>query len=287
MTACNGDSASNAGGYCHRTNAFGLQQRDVVFSDELTPRFDWTWEGSVFFGATAIRFYCWQRCACNPASPNSDRVSMASWQLGVGHTILQNVDGSMILQQEDQPQNRLQVLPPQNGPGGPVSGTCGADGKQFCNSTWPASLGPIPHAPPNGTDVIKPDISMQTPPEETELSKPNAGPNTNLTVCGNKCSSQQDCLPSNGIEDCNCAIPTPQDAQTLGLDAVFPIAVCLVLLKVLSKDATKNIHSGKRDVGVHEAGYFDSKGFPYHCVCNATFTASECCGSRDGIVWRS
>ncbi|KAL9032805.1 MAG: hypothetical protein Q9180_006298, partial [Flavoplaca navasiana] len=59
-----GARAANAGGYCHT----GIDPttsdltRTVWFSDEFTPRLEWTWSGN-FLASVAIRTYCWRRCA--------------------------------------------------------------------------------------------------------------------------------------------------------------------------------------------------------------------------------
>ena len=37
------DRTYNAGGYCYRENAGDVQMDEVRFSDEMTPRYDWTW----------------------------------------------------------------------------------------------------------------------------------------------------------------------------------------------------------------------------------------------------
>ena len=261
-----GGRKANAGGYCHRSNGNGIQQSVVWFSDEMTPRYDWTWEGSLFFGAAAIRFWCWRGCVCT-MRPSKDTTTIKLWKFVYDHELLQNDDGSMTAQQKSQPSNSQQVLPPQTGPDS-SAGTCGPDGKQFCSSQWPSDYGPIPQRPPYMTNVFK---------------SPSTS-NANLTVCGNKCNGPQDCVPSNGIEDCNCAVPSPDDARTLGFDPVFPVAVCLVLLKQTTNKALNNINVRSRDLG---ASYLDTEGLPYQCRCNQTFTAEECCGSKDGIVWLS
>ncbi|KAL9064604.1 MAG: hypothetical protein Q9161_008781 [Pseudevernia consocians] len=62
-----GNSGANVGGYCHRSDLpQGGVSKTVWFSDELTPRHDWTFNGpNFFFFAAAIRTYCWPLCACN------------------------------------------------------------------------------------------------------------------------------------------------------------------------------------------------------------------------------
>ncbi len=89
-------------------------------------------------------------------------------------------------------------------------------------------------------------------------------------------------LPSNGIEKCNCAVPSPDDAKVLGLDPITPSALYLVLSRVTSSSVLNNVHVGTRD---REPKYIDSSGLLYKCKYNQTYTAQECCGSRDGIIW--
>ena len=100
------------------------------------------------------------------------------------------------------------MLPAQNGPGS-SSGTCGANGTQFCPQAWiEGLLGPILGAPPNVTDIV------------------NSTASTNLTMCDDKCSGPQDCRPSDSDHDCSCAYPSPEDAIKLGFDLLFPTALC-------------------------------------------------------------
>ena len=116
----------------------------------------------------------------------------------------------------------------------------------------------------------------------TDVIKPESSTNTNITACGNKCDGPQDCAPSNGIEDCYCAVPSFDDARTIGFDPIAPAAVCLVLLKVKSNHALSNIHMGTRDLDLK---YVDTVGSEYVCKCNVTFDAQQCCDSTDGMVW--
>ena len=257
---------ANAGAYCHRENAGGVQKSVLWFSDEMTPRYDWTWNGGGFFATAAIRYYCWRRCVCTQ-NRGKDNSTSKIWKFVTDFTLFQSIEGAVQSQQISNPQNTRQILPPQNVPN-PPAGTCGSDGKQFCSLPWPSEYGPIPRSPPDTTDVIRPD--------------PTFG--ANLTVCGNKCNGPQDCVPSNGIENCYCAIPSYDDVKTLGLDPLYPAAVCLVLLKIMDKTALTNIHFGMRSL---KTRYVDGAGFPYVCRCNETFSAQECCGSRDGKIWFS
>ena len=159
------------------------------------------------------------------------------------------------------------VLPPQNGPSGSRSGTCGPDGKQFCPAPWPEKyLGPIPRAPPFSTQIL-------APPQRPDGEK-------DMTVCGNKCSGPQDCRSQLKGYACTCAFPNAEDARILGLDPVAPPSVCLSLSRAIF-GITPGL-SGRDEKAIE---YADEYGVPYNCRCNSTYTGNECCGSKDGMVW--
>lgn len=246
--------------------------REVWFSDELTPRHEWTWGGNNFFASAAIRTYCKFRCACSVDPSKEDLVtsllSSQVWNIIAGQSFAQHGDGSMTLESTGSQQSEVQILPPQPPSNRlsptPPAGTCGADGLQFCPTPWPTSiLGPaIPQAPPNATLIVTDPGSH------------------NFTKCGQYCSAPQDCGPGDSLDDCFCAIPSPQDARTLGLDVVAPVSVCLVLALAVGGI------SGRDDGdGVVGRRYLDERGVAYRCPCNGTFVSSECCGRRDGMVW--
>lgn len=161
------------------------------------------------------------------------------------------------------------VLPPQDGADGPTSGTCGADGKQFCPAPWLlAEFGPIPRAPPYSTEIVRP---------------PSVGVNAtnDMTVCGNRCGGQSDCKADVDNYSCDCAYPNSEDAQALGLDPVFPPSICLALNMV--RFGLLEVSLTGRDVKASR--YVDKRGVPYQCRCNTTYTGNECCGSSNGMVW--
>ncbi len=253
-------SDANAGGYCHRTAlTTGNSVRTVWFSDELTPRADWTWNN--FFLSASIRFYCWQHCACTFAPTRENTTSTPSttklWAFVKNHELSHNTDGSYTYQKTGSHASEGQVLPPQNRLGTPA-GSCGADGKQFCSVGWPTGiLGPIPQSPPYSTEI-------------KHIPSSN-----NMTVCGNTCNGPQDCGSRNPEVDCFCALPSPDDAHRLGLDPVASSFVCLELALSVSIGGL-----GGRDV----KRYVDEKGWEYRCPCNETFVAPECCGVGYGRV---
>ena len=246
----------------------------------MTPRLEWTWAGGNFFASAAIRYWCWQRCACKN-SPTKDNATLAMWAIVQGHELAYRTSGAMYIQAtgpvpKGQPRE-TQVLPPQNGAGSP-SGTCGVSGREFCPRKWDEAVyGAVPRIPPGVTDIVKP------PPS-----------NPNSTVCGNRCNSITDCGSSDAAGfSCSCALPSVPDAKKLGLDPVAPIAICLALFTSSLKTGPLG---GKRDIlgeGVDTGSfmnmrsvpaYVDGRGVPYTCKCNETFTADACCKPRNGIV---
>lgn len=121
------------------------------------------------------------------------------------------IDGSLQLEPTGNGMGGVQVLPPQNRLGTP-SGTCAPDGQQFCSIPWPSQvLGPIPQAPPSSADVYY----LPGSPD--------------MTVCGKICSGPQGYGSNNAAVSSFCAIPSSADIRKLGLDPVFPPAVCHVL----------------------------------------------------------
>ena len=261
-------SEANAGGYCHRSdNPDGSFRKTVWFSDEFTPRLEWTW-GNNFFAAAAIRFYCWQRCACeaNPSKtdPATTLFLNPIWNIIASQNIAQHSDGSLTLEATGSQQSEIQVLPPQTPPSRlsphqPAAGTCGRDGLQFCPTPWP-------------TDILGPISDMQSPPNATLIVKDPVS--TNFTKCGQYCDTAQDCGPSDSVDSCLCALPSPKDSRTLGLDPITPKTICLALALAITGISGRDVPQ-----------YLDERGSPYQCACNSTYIASECCGSVDGRVW--
>lgn len=280
--------SANAGGYCHRSDTDAGPTNTVWFSDDMTPRLDWTWAGGNLFASAAIRYWCWQRCACQD-SPSKDNATLGMWAILQGHELAYRSNGAMYIQATGPvPKGQAretQILPPQNGTGSP-SGTCGASAREFCPRKWDeAAYGAVPRVPLGATDVVKP------PP----LS------DAKMTVCGNKCNNNTDC-GSRDTKDfsCSCALPSIPDAKKLGLDPIAPVAVCLALYASSLK--TQRL-GGKRDLIIEGSGrsedgdqltsmqsvaaYVDQKGQPHSCRCNETFVADACCESRDGFVYLS
>jgi len=216
--------------------------RTVWFSDDFTPRLDWTWNN--FYASAAIRFHCWQHCVCSTSPTRENTTSTPSttklWSFVKNHPLIHKSDGSYVYRGLGS--NELQVLPPQNRLGTPAS-PGGADGRQFCSAPWQ-----IPQTPPKSTGVYH-DPSSQ-----------------NLTVCGNTCNGPQDCGSIDPSASCFCALTAPDDAYRLGLDRLALASSVLVG------------SLGGRDV----RRYVDEREEEYRCPCNGTFVAPECCGMEDG-----
>lgn len=277
------DRYANAGGYCHRSVTANGPSNTIWFSDDQTPRLEWTWTGGDFFASASIRYLCWRRCACSNVKPTRDNATIAFWAFVHGHELALRPNGAVVVQQETGPvppggERETQVLPPQKGAGSP-SGTCGPSGTEFCPRAWPSDVyGAVPRAPPDTTDIVK-----------------SKAPSAEKTVCGNVCTGASDCSSHDTKYDCSCALPSASDARMLGLDPVAPIAVCLALF---ASSMQQHSWSGKRSL-FHERGdkdraligadakstYVDARGLQHTCKCNATFTADACCGSKDGMVW--
>ena len=228
----------------------------------MTPRFDWTWSGGNFFATASIRFFCWQRCSCTN-DPSKDPIKTDTgrrlWIFVFGHQLTQRSDGAMDVQTSNPTglRSSIQILPPQQGAGS-SSGTCGVNGTDFCPRAWDERVyGPIPRAPPNATDIIKPTTD------------------TNSTVCGNRCHSSSDCGTTDSEYSCSCAFPSIEDARKLGLDPVYPAAVCLALFvtSVQSNLGGRSVQS-----------FVDARGVPHTCRCNETVTGRECCATTNGVL---
>jgi hypothetical protein len=265
-------SSTNAGGYCYH----GERGTEVAFSDEMTPRLDWTWGGNLLYSA-AIRYHCWKYCLCsNPQNgtlSNGTNVRPYStykiWDLldtAARHVgIYSTSNGSVQFQATGSSgqSSSIQILPDQPS-SNPPSGTCGPDGRQFCKATWPSDVaGPPPVAPP-----LIPTLQY------------NAS-NSVVGHCGvsKTCSTSSGCSPDD--DTCKCMIPESKTAQEYGVDPIFPPSLCLMI-------ATFSVHTsktgGKRNLKSHEFP-LNSDGEPWKCVCNSTYASPACCMSNDGLVW--
>lgn len=165
----------------------------------MTSRYEYTWGGGNFFLSALIRTYCYAHCYCNSVGKaRTSRSRFTAWQFLRNHQLVLHGDGSIDYGKRSPMSEGIydkiaSVLPPQDGAGGPTSGTCGVDGKQFCPAPWPlAEFGPIPRAPPYSTDIVRP---LDAGVDGTR----------NLTVCGHKCSGPSDCTASlNSVDNFKC-----------------------------------------------------------------------------------
>ncbi|KAG7005472.1 hypothetical protein G7Y79_00019g046520 [Physcia stellaris] len=251
-----GLSGANAGGYCHRSNphaAPGASEFDnqVWFSDEMTPRYEYTWGGGNFFLSASLRTYCYAHCYCTSVGKKATKHrTFTVWQFLRNHALILRGSGSIDYGERGPLdtgvfQKLATVLPARSGNAPYASGTCGADARQFCPSQWPeAEFGPIPRAPPFTSDIVLPP-----------------SPKKDLTICGNKCTGQSDCSTTRNGYECDCALPNVEDARVLGLDPVAPPSICLSLALLAFGGKASSLH-GRDGVG---AGYVDREGVPYQC----------------------
>ena len=253
---------ANAGGYCHRSDTLEGPKSEVFFSDDMTPRLDWTWDRGNAFASLSIRFFCWQHCSCtiNPSKdPLHDNLARSLWAYAAGHEMIQRSNGAMYIRKSNPTGHRstVQVLPPQQGAGSP-SGRCGVNVTDFCPQDWDHNAyGPVPRVPPNVTDIV------MSPTDPDSM------------VCGNTCQSTSDCSTTDRTYSCSCAFPSSDDARKLGLDPVLPGSMCLALFVALGQS-----NLGGRDISSH----VDARGVPHTCRCNGTVMGMQCCGKMNGVL---
>lgn len=251
----------------------------------MTPRYEYTWGGGNFFLSASLRTYCYAHCYCNSVGKQkTSRSKFVVWQMLRNHELVSHSDGSMDYGKRGPLSKGLyekiaDVLPPQDpssGAGGGTAGTCGPDGKQFCPAPWPKELGEIPRAPPFSTQILPP------------VGPPAVGQKKDMTVCGSRCESNRDCSPSLDFYACDCAFPTSEDAQILGLDPVAPPSICLSLNRVrfglIGSLSGRDLEGSEMDLD-KAPRYVDEAGNAYQCRCNSTYIGNECCGVSDGMVW--
>ena len=248
----------------------------------MTPRYEYTWSGGSFFLSASLRTYCYAHCYCSSVGKaRTSRRRFVVWQMLRNHQLVMHGDGSMDYGKRGPLSHGIYskiatILPPQDpgkGAGGSSAGKCGADGRQFCPEPWPLEeFGPVPRAPPYSSEILPP------------VGPPAVDGTKDLTVCGNRCASNRECSSVLDFYACDCAYPNEGDARALGLDPVAPPSICLALNKVAFGLVSGLV--GRDGDGIEKLGrYVDEEGTPYRCRCNATYTGTECCGKRDGMVW--
>ena len=257
-----GDPAANAGGYCHRiehSTPSTYAGKVVSFADDQTPRLDWTWSGqsgSSFRSSAAIRFHCWKNCQCWIPSRKKNfldhQVRMWEWlveNLPQNFIAIGQVSQFPIGSSTD---NEGNIRTTYRG-GNVRSAECAVKPNRpgECELPWPTDiLGPVP------AELMKLALRGKSPPIGSEPNAPIADPNRS---CGNGCTGNNECGAN-----CLCRMPSKVEAKVLGVDPVAPRALCLDVASVFGRSL-----EGQGQIG---------------CLCNATYTASECCRSRDGKI---
>ena len=249
-----GNPAANAGGYCHRIEPLSTGERVVAFADDMTPRLDWTWSGTTgasFFHTASIRFHCWKNCICRDRTRKKNymdpQVQMWEW-------LVENLPDVKDLMSFGTG-NRYPMGSSTDAKGKTRTSARGGNQRaaecadtqaptETCAIPWPFEiLGPVPK-----------ELLKFSPPKPPAI----AGWDANK-ACGNQCSGNGDCG-----SDCLCRRPSVEEAKTLGVDPVVPLAMCLDIGSVFGRSLEGQVS--------------------IECLCNTTYIASECCHSRDGIV---
>jgi hypothetical protein len=172
---------------------------------------------------------------------------------------------------------------------------CALDGVDYCElEPWPENqLGPRPgvhtpllrkrriHRRPSYKQPSIQDLdSSQEPPflpahPRTRLPQPFSLQPEDLQTCGNACDGAAaiTCPGAATTIGCECIVVASKVASYLGLAADGPISRCFqvaayhaILLTLSQADASTN-RLGGRDVELE----------PWHCPCNATYSAPSCC----------
>ncbi|KAI9682240.1 MAG: hypothetical protein M1817_000294 [Caeruleum heppii] len=145
-----GNYEANAGTYCLR---LGNGRSIVWFTDEMTPRLDWTWNN--FRYSVALRVHCHMYCRCDneePASINSTWPFLPHAAVFTNKASGSETNGSVVVKpwvRDDPLKEAIVIIPAITLGVPPAVGTCGPDGRGFCNEPWPSHLlGPTPTAPP-------------------------------------------------------------------------------------------------------------------------------------------
>ena len=256
-----GNPAANAGAYCHR---IGYLEKVISFADDMTPRYDWTWSGTMgtdLFLVAAVRFHCWKNCICRSrkATKNYNDPLIPMWiyllemapqdSMPVGSGSTYPLGSS----------NDARGRPRTSVPGGNVPTAAFAG--NLDNSThiipWRADiLGPVPKhflsiavpKPPAGVSPIsivepKPPAGV-SPISIIEPKPPAAVSPPEQKSCGNICVGNNDCGT-----DCICRVPSFEETYALGVDPVAPPFLCLSIASIFGRSNEKSEASIKIDEG--------------------------------------
>ncbi|KAI9892531.1 MAG: hypothetical protein M1814_001488 [Vezdaea aestivalis] len=284
-----GDPGANAGGYCSNNPFYSAGQRDLSFSDDWTPRGEWTardnWEFSL-----RVRTFCFQSCRCKGTDEKTvfDQHAVTlqqGWRMNQQTTISRVVgeNGAEFLNINVEGKKSSGIKgwfsPRQKScsAGDAEPGTCAnpdpciQEGYNICETKpWPVDeLGPVPAPTAETIDKAAP-------------------------TCGSVCDSARSCgLFSSRSADCKCAYLTTQLRRQLNLIGVTTLslsptgsqvaALCLQLdvLKKLRRPTLQGL-GGRAVPGVDEVGELEED---VNCMCNATYASTKCCDSESGMVW--
>ncbi|KAI9888634.1 MAG: hypothetical protein M1814_006574 [Vezdaea aestivalis] len=280
-TALSGGSPiANAGGYCHDSSKetglpTGRGDRDVWFTDDMTPREEWTWAANFAFAAR-VRGFCFSSCWCVGADPIAEherhrRVIKIGWKLNEFSSVLQLPDGSHGLVSSLGRSSITQAWGSFHGDGTRTSTdrvNCLDEGDCPALAWSIEALGPLPSYPP------------KTGPGSSSLLR-----------CGQSCVgiAALNCKGSDSAGDCKCIALTQSQTRILGLDPVTVpgIGLCLAaatLVQALRYGGKKRGGLGGRDVYESSKSDLEAELLDLNCVCNATFASALCCESDSGIV---
>ncbi|KAI9676098.1 MAG: hypothetical protein M1817_000841 [Caeruleum heppii] len=271
-----GDYQANAGGHCYRFHANGNGHKLVYFTDEMTPRYDWTWQN--FRVAISIRSYCRTHCRCS--NPDKEIRSTHLWQY------------------QGEGTNTELIIPPYSKGGARTPravGTCGSDGKRFCFEPWPSDrLGPTPAATPYFPSPSSSEATAVAPSNIKASTGQCAVPDASgvKSQCGcSGCNSVSECSWSE-FGACRCVARTVQK-QGSGRDRF--LGVCSQILSGPLGKIRKRDAEGGIDTSIQQATVDGDDGTMAFldpetqerlaCPCNVSYVSFACCDSRDGVVY--
>ena len=277
---------------------------DVWFSDEFTPRLEWTWDN--FQASARIRYFCWSQCYCNQYRRPEERAAYNFWRSLNSVDIIRMFGryGPDVYPQSSSDSDDEGTSG--QGGGGTVEGAnqcTTVDGVDTCKlEPWPVDLlGPKPGVdiPLSWSSLLRHNPKLQNPYDSTSIPtgtknlpfllparrrhrrpRPASFIPNDLDVCGTTCSGPTACPGAATTVGCECIAIGPGIANYLGytipdsssssvIGRCFQVAAYHALLVSLSKDQTSTNRLGGRAVDVEVE--------PWDCVCNATFSAPSCC----------
>ncbi|KAI9673375.1 MAG: hypothetical protein M1817_002837 [Caeruleum heppii] len=295
---------ANAGGYCHRTAA-GFKW--IYFADEMTPRPDWRWTNLRV--SAAIRTYCRRHCRCENAAQEVRKPLW--WKIARGLEFRegeQGSDGSVTIHAHLPATGKratIVIVPTRvKTEGARAVGTCGVDGKRFCNEPWPSDvLGPTPAATPYLPEVSPPAAGT---PTDDAASKQQCAARESESTCGcSGCNSVSECAWSE-FGACKCVARFVQGPKSNGF-----LGVCAqIVTGGMGKVRRRGDSTGTEDQIGHGSG---SAGADVRsanntllvrdvradgttalldvdtqermaCPCNGSYVSYACCDSSDGMV---